>query len=124
MNAANKRSYFYTSNPTTQDMAVSFMTDADFGAHLASGAPTVVKFYADWCGSCKLFTPKFRRMSEEEINASIAFVDVNAEENPAARSLASIDNLPYFAVFKDGQLVAGLATSKEEVVRELLDQIR
>jgi thioredoxin-like negative regulator of GroEL len=38
--------------------------------------------------------------------------------------LASIDNLPYFAVFKDGQLVAGLATSKEEVVRELLDQIR
>ena len=84
----------------------------------------MVKFYADWCGSCKLFTPKFRRMSEEETNASIAFVDVNAEENPAARSLASIDNLPYFAVFKDGQLVAGLATSKEEVVRELLDQIR
>ena len=84
----------------------------------------MVKFYADWCGSCKLFTPKFRRMSEEETNASIVFVDVNAEENPAARSLASIDNLPYFAVFKDGQLVAGLATSKEEVVRELLDQIR
>ena len=84
----------------------------------------MVKFYADWCGSCKLFTPKFRRMSEEETNASIAFVDVNAEENPAARSLASIDNLPFFAVFKDGQLVAGLATSKEEVVRELLDQIR
>jgi thiol-disulfide isomerase/thioredoxin len=105
-------------------MAVSLMTDADFGAHLASGAPTVVKFYADWCGSCKLFSPKFRRMSEEETNAGIAFVDVNAEENPAARSLASIDNLPYFAVFKDGQLVAGLATSKEEVVRELLDQIR
>lgn len=84
----------------------------------------MVKFYADWCGSCKLFTPKFRRMSEEETNAGIAFVDVNAEENPAARSLAPVDSLPFFAVFKDGQLVAGLATSKEEVVRELLDQIR
>jgi thioredoxin 1 len=124
MKAHRQRLYFYTTQPTIQDMAVSLMTDADFGAHLASGAPTVVKFYADWCGSCKLFTPKFRRMSEEETNAGIVFIDVNAEENPAARSLASIDNLPYFAVFKGGQLVAGLATSKEEVVRELLDQIR
>jgi thioredoxin-like negative regulator of GroEL len=38
--------------------------------------------------------------------------------------LASIDNLPFFAVFKDGKLVAGVATSKEEVVREMIDQIR
>lgn len=105
-------------------MAVTVFTDADFGAHIASGTPTVVKFYADWCGSCKLFSPKFRRMSEEEINAGISFADVNAEENPAARSLASIDNLPFFAVFKDGKLVAGGATSKEEVVREMIDQIR
>ena len=105
-------------------MAVAVFTDADFGAHIASGTPTVVKFYADWCGSCKLFSPKFRRMSEEEINAGISFADVNAEENPAARSLASIDNLPFFAVFKNGELVAGVATSKEEVVREMIDQIR
>lgn len=100
------------------------MTDADFGTHLATGTPTVVKFYADWCGSCKLFAPKFRRLSEEETNAGIAFVDVNAEENPAARAMAPVDNLPFFAVFKDGKYVAGVATSKEEVVRELVDQIR
>ena len=105
-------------------MAVQLLTDADFRAQLAANPKVVVKYFADWCGNCKLFAPKFRRMSENPEFEGVLFVDVNAEQNPEARNLAGVDNLPFFATFKNGELVAATATSKEEVVTELLNTLK
>lgn len=103
---------------------VQAVTDAEFKSALTSNPKVIVKYFADWCGSCKLFAPKFKRLSNDETNSGIIFLEVNAEESPEARKLAGVDNLPFFAAFKDGKLVAGTATSKEEVVNELIDKIR
>jgi len=105
-------------------MAVILSKDADFASQLASNQNVIVKYYADWCGNCKLFAPKFRRLSDDERFAGITFLDVNAEENEQARRLGEVDNLPYFAVFKNGERLAGRATSKEESVLELLAQLQ
>ncbi len=105
-------------------MAVQLLTDADFRAQLTANPKVVVKYFADWCGNCKLFAPKFRRMSDNPEFEGVLFVDVNAEQNPEARGLAGVDNLPFFATFKNGELVAGTATSKEEVVTELLNTLK
>ncbi len=51
------------------------------------------------------------------------FVDVDAEKNPEARKLAGVTNLPYFAVFRGDQLVKGIATSKEDAVVELINEL-
>jgi thioredoxin-like negative regulator of GroEL len=48
---------------------------------------------------------------------------VNAEDNPVARRLGGVDNLPFFAVFKNGKLVEGVATSKEDKLVEMLNLI-
>lgn len=104
-------------------MAVQNINDSAFEKSLSENKNVIVKYYADWCGSCKLFSPKFRRLSEDNRFDGIAFLDVNAEENEKARKLAGVDNLPYFAVFKNGELVAGSSTSKEEKVVELLNQL-
>ena len=104
-------------------MAVNVLNDTEFKNLLDSGNAIAVKYYADWCGSCKLFAPKFRRLSEDERFADIKFVDINAENNPESRQLAGVDNLPFIAVFKDGNFVAGSPTSKEDKAVELLNQI-
>jgi thioredoxin 1 len=104
-------------------MAVILKTDADFDSALAENEKVIVKYYANWCGSCKLFAPKFKRLSDEEANASFVFLEVNAEENPFARKKAGVDNLPYFAVFKSGVLIDGGAAAKEEFVRALLEKL-
>lgn len=104
-------------------MAVEKLNDSEFADLLGQGGPIAVKFYADWCGSCKLFSPKFRRISEDEAFAGIRFVDINAEENPESRRLAGVDNLPFLAVFNEGVLVQGMATSKEEKLIEMLNQV-
>lgn len=98
-------------------------TDDDFNNVLAEHPKVIVKFYADWCGQCRLFSPKFTRLSDDEHYKDVAFVDVNAEKSPAARKAAGVDNLPFFAIFKNGQLVEGTATSREEKVIEMLQNL-
>ncbi|WP_439880783.1 thioredoxin family protein [Pontibacter sp. MBLB2868] len=104
-------------------MAVIKATDSDFNEVLNSNQKVVVKYYADWCGSCRLFAPKFKRMSDDENFTNIAFVDVNAETSPEARKMAEVTNLPFFAVFKNGKLIDSVAASKEEAVLSLIHKL-
>lgn len=104
-------------------MSVQVSTDKDFNDLLNSNDKVVVKYFANWCGSCKLFAPKFRRLSDDDRFAGVTFLDVNAEENPEARKIAGVDNLPFFAVFKNGELVKGMPTSKEDVVVDMINSL-
>lgn len=104
-------------------MAVQKATDADFAVLLAEHERVVVKYYADWCGSCRLFAPKFRKMSDDTTLANVTFLDVNAETDAAARKVAAVTNLPFFAAFRDGQLVGTVSATKEEAVRELIARL-
>ena len=99
-------------------------TDTDFEKSITSNDKVVVKYYADWCGSCKLFAPKFKRHSNDENNSDILFLEVNAEENETARKLGGVDNLPFLASFKNGALLEGTATSKEEYLQKMMDDLR
>jgi thioredoxin 1 len=104
-------------------MAVITSTDNDFNSQISTNERVIVKYYADWCGTCKLFSPKFRRLSEDERFKGIVFLDINAEENENARKHAGVDNLPFFATFKNGQLLEASATSKEEAVVAMLEKL-
>jgi thioredoxin 1 len=104
-------------------MAIIQATDSDFNNILSQNEKVVVKYYADWCGNCRLFSPKFRRMSENEQFKDITFLDVNAEVSPEARKAAGVTNLPFFAVFKNGTLVDTVAASKEEAVLNIINKL-
>ncbi|MBX7180867.1 MAG: thioredoxin family protein [Bacteroidia bacterium] len=102
---------------------VHSITDTEFEKQLQENNLVIVKYYADWCGTCKLFAPKYKRLSNDERFTSVHFIEVNAEENENARKAAGVDNLPFFASFKNGVLLEASATSKEENVVQLLDNL-
>lgn len=104
-------------------MAVELVTDNEFQSMLKNRDKVVVKFFADWCGSCRLFAPKYKRLSNDEKYSDITFLDINAEKNPEARKAAGVSSLPYFAVFKNGELQDGVATNKEEAFVELIEKL-
>jgi thiol-disulfide isomerase/thioredoxin len=81
----------------------------------------MVQFGAGWCGNCKITKPKFKRLSTE--NTDITFVYVDAEKFPESRKLANVTNLPTFAGFVGGNLVKELQGNKEEVIKEVLNEV-
>lgn len=103
-------------------MAVQIADDSNFQQLLQEREFSVVKYHADWCGNCKLFAPKFKRVSNEEAFAHIGFIEVDAEKNPEARRAAGVDSLPYLALFNRSGLLEGSASSKEEYLRELIEK--
>lgn len=106
-----------------KSMSVITSSDTDFSTLLKDNNKVIVKYYADWCGSCKLFAPKFRRLSDDANNQDVLFIEVNAETSPDARKLAGVNNLPFMATFKNGLLAEGFPTSKEEKVVEMIDNL-
>ena len=104
-------------------MAVVQATDSDFKNLITSNEKVVVKYYADWCGNCRLFSPKYKRMATNPDFSDVTFLDVNAEVSPEARKAAGVTNLPFFAVFKNGELVDSVAASKEEAVLNLINRL-
>jgi thioredoxin 1 len=104
-------------------MAVLVSDDKSFKDQISGNQKVIVKYYADWCGSCKLFSPKYKRISGEEKFKDILFLDVNAENNPDARRMGEVKNLPSFAIFKNGQMLESLATNKEEALLELIQKL-
>ena len=42
-------------------------------------AKQVIKFYADWCGPCKVYGPNFERVKQELQSDEIIFTEINVE---------------------------------------------
>ena len=102
-------------------MSVKAIKDNELKGELEANENVAIKFYADWCGSCRLISPKFKKMSDDEQFNNIEFIEINAEENPEARKWAGVKNLPFFAVVKNGEIVEADTTSKEEKIVEMLN---
>ncbi|MBP0905078.1 thioredoxin family protein [Mariniflexile gromovii] len=88
---------------------------------VSSNDTVVVQYSASWCGNCRIMKPKFKKLATE--NETITFVMADAEKFPESRKLATVDNLPTFATFKNGAFVKQVQTNKFEVLKELVDEV-
>lgn len=88
---------------------------------LSENEKVMVQYGATWCGNCRLTKPKFKRLSGE--NEGITFVYVDAEKYPESRSLATVENLPTFAGFVNGEVVSQKAGNKGTIINEVLDEV-
>ena len=81
----------------------------------------IVQYSASWCGNCRIMKPKFKKLSSE--NEDALFIMVDAEKFPESRKLATVDNLPTFATFKDGKYVSQVQTNKFDALKNLVDEV-
>lgn len=68
-------------------------------------ARKVIKFFAEWCGPCKVYGPTFEKV-KQELQEGIEFVEVNVENDPD--NLAGefkVRGIPLTVVLEDGQKV-------------------
>ena len=81
---------------------ITLTTDA-FEDTVSSSGITLVDFWAEWCGPCKMFAPIYEAASEK--NPDIIFGKVDTEAERALASAAGITSIPTLMAFRDGILV-------------------
>ena len=89
---------------------------------VADHEKVVVQYGATWCGNCRIMKPKFKKLASE--NDDIPFYYVDAEKLPESRKLAKVDNLPTFAVFKNGELLNQVQTNQAENLTNLFNELK
>lgn len=82
---------------------LKYLDDNNFDNEIANGV-TLVDFYADWCGPCRMIAPIVEELSNElQGQAKIAKLDIeNAQKVTASFGVTSI---PTIILFKDGKEV-------------------
>mgnify|MGYP003630450135 FL=1 len=88
---------------------------------IAKNNMVVVQFSATWCGNCRIMKPKVKKLALE--NDAITFVVADAEKFPESRKLATVDNLPTFATFKNGNFINQVQTNKFDVLKDLVNEV-
>lgn len=62
----------------------------------------VIKFYADFCGPCKIYAKTFDKVSEE-LKEEVEFVNVNVEKDTTGLAAQyKVTGIPMTVVIKDG----------------------
>ena len=98
------------------------VTDADFAETIASDTPTLVDFWAEWCGPCKMMDGPLDELAGENAG-KLTVAKLNVDENPATMSSYGVMSIPTLIVFKDGEEQRRFvgARSKGQLTSELSD---
>lgn len=84
-------------------MSTTTLTTDNFAQQVQGDGITLVDFWADWCGPCKMFAPVFESAAQE--NPDITFAKVDTEAEPALGQALNITSIPTLMAFRDGILV-------------------
>ena len=92
-------------------MALVF-TDSNFQETALSGGVSVVDFWAEWCGPCRLIGPIVDELAKN-YEGKVAIGKVNVDENPEISMKYGVRSIPTILIIKDGEVVdkqVGLTT--------------
>jgi thioredoxin 1 len=98
------------------------VTDADFSSAIASDTPTLVDFWAEWCGPCKMMDGPLDEIAGENAG-KLTVAKLNVDENPATMSSYGVMSIPTLIIFQGGEEKRRLvgARSKGQLTSELAD---
>ena len=99
---------------------IHHVTDSTFKAEvLDSAIPTLVDFWAEWCGPCKMIAPILGEIATEQTAITVA--KLNVDENPEIAMRFNVMSIPTLLVFQKGEVAKRLvgAKGKGQLLQEL-----
>ena len=101
------------------------VTDDNFEAEVLKGAkPTLVDFWAEWCGPCKQVAPILEEISNE-MKDHVIIAKHNIDDHPNQPTKYGVRGIPTMLLFKGGELKATKvgATTKSNIISWIKENI-
>ena len=90
---------------------IKHFDDENFTSSIAQGT-TLVDFYADWCGPCRMMTPVIEEFAKEmEGKISVGKLDIDASQKTT--HTFQVTSIPTLILFNDGQEVKRIVGLKD-----------
>src|SRR5210317_534975 len=77
---------------------------SEFNEIINSSKPTLVDFYADWCGPCKVMSPIIEQ-TKNSLGDEATVLKINIDNNAEVARKYQIRSIPTLLIFKEGEVV-------------------
>lgn len=98
------------------------VNEAEFDEIVKDGI-TLVDFFADWCGPCKMLSPVLEELDNDY--PAMTFVKVNCDNDMHLAERFNIMTIPAVLIFKQGDMIAQSIgyKGKEEMKKFIEDSL-
>jgi thioredoxin 1 len=96
----------------------------NFNDIISSNKPTLVDFFATWCGPCKMMNPIIEKV-KNDLGDEVTVLKIDVDNNKEVSIKYGIRSVPTLILFKDGEIVwrqSGIVQTKNliEKVQEFM----
>ncbi len=78
------------------------ITDSNFDKTIQSQTPTLIDFWAPWCGPCRALGPTIDKLAQD-LGERAQIAKVNIDEHPQLAARYGVASIPTVVIFKNGQ---------------------
>lgn len=98
----------------------------DFKEIISGSKPTLVDFFATWCGPCKMQSPVLD-LVKQDVGDEANVIKIDVDADPELSALYRVQSVPTLIIFKNGDPVwraSGLHHREQLVdkIREFVDK--
>jgi thioredoxin 1 len=94
--------------PVTEYIIGEIMNLVEFIEEVKSGT-TIVDFWAEWCGPCKMVAPVLEDISEEN---NVRLLKINVDEETELADALNITSIPVIMLYNNGEKVKHIVGAK------------